>query len=84
MSAISSFSSAMNVYQPQDRNSLAHSAEAVAGAQEAFAEGEMPHEGHHYREEHQDDETAFPSTEPDDTTISPPTNNLHHVLDVTA
>jgi hypothetical protein len=76
----------MNVYQPQDRNSFAQSAEAVAGTQQAFADadGEMPHEDHRHREEHQDGETTFLPAEPDETTTLPPTNNLRYVLNVTA
>ncbi len=85
MSAISSFSSMMNVYQPLDRNSFAQSAEAVAGTQQAFADadGEMPHEDRH-RQEPQDGETTPLPVEPDETTISPPVNNLRYVLNVTA
>jgi hypothetical protein len=86
MSAISSFSSAMNVYQTLDRNSFAQSAEAVAGTQQPFpdADGEMPHEDRRHREEYEDDEMASLPVEPNEISDFPATNNSRYVLNVTA
>lgn len=65
-----------------DRNTLAHSTEAVAGTKQAFAETD--HEAPHGDwEEWQDPETTFTEDSQDATAVSS-TNNHRYVLNVTA
>ena len=81
MSAIlSSFSVAL--YQAADRNALAQSAEAVAGTKQAFAETDQgaDHGGRHG----QDSGETSPTTQAEDTTTTPVTDNQRYVLNVTA
>lgn len=83
MSAISSFTSPSNLYQHVDRNSLAQSAEAVAGTKQAFAETdeEASHGGH--RHGHNPGESVE-MAETQNTATDSPYGNHQHILNVTA
>lgn len=77
---LSSFSTA--AYQAADRNTLAQSAEAVAGTKQAFAETDE--ESRQGRRHCQDSGGTFPALPDEDATTTSMTDNHRHVLNVTA
>lgn len=78
---LSSFSAAL--YQAADRNTLAQSAEAVAGTKQAFAETDQGAD-HGGRRHGQDSSETSPTAQAEDTTTTSVTDNHRHVLNVTA
>jgi hypothetical protein len=81
MSAISSYFSSATAYQALDRNSFAHSSEAIGGTKQAFAESDE--EGSHRGSQPDDDfDKTRLATESEAPAAA--TTNQQHGLNVTA